>query len=699
MAAGYDATRSDCEGLGLRVFAPSRIRKDALDAVIAKLLFDETVEHGLEERVILKRFASRSCGNELPPLELRRALERLVASDTACVVSGSALGRDRYSLTAPGRDRLRADEASHEENMSKVLSTCFRSDPEHWRSPFLKALSLVFARYGHEVARQVLGSITNADLLSHMDLVEAVDTAARNDRGLNRSVLARGVARFFDQSDPEAAELKWHFAQAYYTAQIVGLDPHGRSLAEAVLHDVFMYVDANVLIAALDPRQTPHRATKALLHHSKSLAITWVIPTPTLDEFNRFLADLSPSDCRDSPALGGLARKVKEGERIGVEEILSSMGRFGNQLRAYVRIDTDDEDVWFGEAKGTKATADLMEILINKAQNGRRPKTVSAAEVDALNLQRVSWRRRASGEVGWLLTADLSLPGPYPRQGCHSSVALTVDAATHWIGPFTRRSDVADLQQGFAMILRSRLMPRAKVLSSASLRLCEQTQTYYGSLHKDEALDTIELLRSVGPGFDLQDPDSADDLETAVRELVAHRERRREAVTRELSLSTRRADELAAERDEVVGRAQAATDALKRSEERSERLVHTIDELRTELRMARLGLEAVLRLGLVGMVAGSIITFGILATYPVFGDLQNPSYWGAVVAWVALVSTACIGVGRLALVGEERWRALRSPQRLRLEVPNVSSSRLDGVATTSGATTASEAQAPVHRHG
>jgi len=388
-------------------FAPEvqQTRETLIDSFIQQVLSISEIGFNVEEvqnnlHAILKvNVAIR---------EILDSLERLITKERVFkyeeTLEGIKLKGKRqilFKLLSVARETI---EKQGEESTERFYSVCKRlfSDSEKgWEAyvePFFKFLTLVFLRLAGENYRMVHGDLSYRELAASAAFSSALNSVKHDLKSLDFHLFTDAAEEFFRNPDPEYAIIKWNLAQNYYALRIIGLEK--QSLSEEVFANAKFYLDTNVVISALEPREAHHKALISLCEVCEKLGIEVKVCRITLEELDRVIAtqreiivkviDQIPEEITykiSSNFFEAYVEKKKSGEAVDLDAIFENFESAEEKLKDSFKVEKEDAP-WFDQVEGESKTSDFAEVVADRYIKMRKHrKSTHAAKHDAMCLQ------------------------------------------------------------------------------------------------------------------------------------------------------------------------------------------------------------------------------------------------------------------------------------------------------------------------
>ena len=643
-----------------------------LETAINKIIEQNLVLAGAEGLGIaeMQQPGALSFINEIPAIsgrELQKALARL--EQQGRVVRNSD-GRFRLSQAIAQEIWSSVDEA--ENRLRRVLKNLFRNFDlpiSDFAQPFLHCLCLIFSRLGEAYVRNLKGDITAEELIKLSSVERALRHTVQQFPFLEKERFGGAVYRFFRESDPLFAAVKWNMAQNYYVAKALGLDQTGRLLSRELFADGEFYLDTNVLTEALEPSTKHYKSFQAMSKACNGLNIRLKTCQISIDELRRVVSferdniskvlENIPDETADKVRgilLPIYRERLRSGEQADLNEIVKMFDEAMPFLESQYGIERID-DKWFDDAISSSDTKALVEELQRiYAERRGREKTKNAALHDALVLRWIDKERKTLLRT-WFITRDLSLLeyGKGTTVPDHA-FAITMNALLQWLSPMALSdSNEDDMTEVFADAIKHHLLPQDSFFELTDFLIFAEMEWATKELPSEDVENCIRTIRRATPALDPSNSVDRERLSHEIGKFFADpgRKYKQELELREAQLSSQ-----SSELEQKQHEAELLQSALE--SERAARVVdnETWESKRKTDRLRRSGwwLLALITLLLVGIEAGVVYL-----TYK-FGEGSN--LWQKLLgSWHLLLGVLVGGYTLLGwfLVGRDRLRVLGWP--------------------------------------
>ncbi|HEX74533.1 MAG TPA: hypothetical protein G4N93_05220 [Dehalococcoidia bacterium] len=540
MNAFEDITRKRSMLLTARMrFSPQiqPVKETAIDKIIEQILFFVTpTEKGLSVEEIQYIFSSGSVGYAISSSDVENSCKRLGRKQR--IVPQQKGDLELYRLSEKASRELGGTHHRTEVRFNSVVNRLFKNAKEGasaFRAPFLKLLCIIFSQLAEEYVRVIKGDIKADEFLSFPFVSSALKEVKKEFVSIDGSLFESATLSFFRDSDPEYDAIKWNMVQNYYIAKALGLDPGGVLLSKEAFGHAIFYLDTNIIIEALEPKDRYHKSFLAFNKACKQLGITLKVCQISLDELRNWLAyqrelmekviDQIPDEAASEVSsifYEIYCEKKRAGEAISVGEFFTSFDSPMDQLKGLFEVELED-DIWFDEAKNKAEAITFAETLRSKFfAMRRRYKSRGAAIRDALLLLWLQKLREENGDNIWLITTDTSLPTCPPPNASSGSLAITLDAILQWISTMVVPEDaVADFTSIFAEMLKYRLLPQDRIFDLEDFLIFHEMHLSCKELPAEDVENCIRYIRVNAPMLDPSDPADREKLAYEVSKFFA----------------------------------------------------------------------------------------------------------------------------------------------------------------------------------
>ena len=512
------------------------VKESAIDRIVEQILFAADTKEGLSLQEIQDIFSSETGGYAISHHDMEDSLKRLVREQR--IIPQSTGKRILYRLSEKTNQELGEIQRRAEVCFSSVVNRLFKNakeGPSVYNSPFLKFLCIIFSKLGEECVRVIKGDIKEDDFLSFPFVSSVLEEVEKGFNSIDHSLFRKAVTSFFQDSDPEYDAIKWNMAQSYYIAKALGLDPSGVLLSTEVFGHAVFYLDTNIIIEALEPKDRYHKSFLAFNKACKQLGIILKVCQISLDELRNWLAyqrhliekvteQIPPETASKMRSIFYeiYCEKKMSDEAVNIDELFTSFSSPMDDLKALFEVQLED-DIWFDEAKNKTETIKFAEDLRSKYSVMRgRPKGRGAALRDAILLL---WLQKLRGENGgniWLITTDTSLPGSVPPNTSTESLAITLDALLQWISPIAvPESEKDGFTAIFAEMIKYRLLPQERIFNLEDFLIFHEMHMSCKELPAEDVEECIRYIKVNAPTLDPLNPADREKLAYEVSKFFA----------------------------------------------------------------------------------------------------------------------------------------------------------------------------------
>jgi len=508
-------------------------KESSIDKIIEQILpFDEN-KIGLTLHEIKNIIYSES-GSHILDNEIKNSIIRLIEGER--IVSE----KDRknnifYKLSEETYLEVEKIKQQAEDTFNSIVRRLFKNAKEGYKAyfdPFLDFLCIVFSSLGDEYVKILTGAFKKSDLLTGVSFSSALKKIKKNFPLIDHLLFKDAVITFFRDSDPDYDTVKWNMAQNYYVAKVLGMDPDGILLSKEIFSKAVFYLDTNIIISALEPKDIYHESFLVFKDACKQLRIELKICQVSLYELNcviefqRELLEKVGNQISDE-----LATKVdsvfyqiyseqkKSKEKFDLDDVFINFNSPKDDLKDKFNVGLED-DQWFYEAKKSpKVISFAKELKIRHSKmKGNQWKRDNAAIHDAILLFWLQELRRENNNI-WLITLDSSLPGAIPvTQSDNSrSLAITLDLVLQWISPIVAQEGrEVDFSETYGKMIRSRFLPQEKIFDLQDFLIFHQVGIECKELPSEDVEKSIRYIKNELPTLD---PSKSVDREKLVYEL------------------------------------------------------------------------------------------------------------------------------------------------------------------------------------
>lgn len=500
------------------------IKQTAIDKIVEQILLVANDGKGLSVKEIQSILYSESGGYIINIREIKNCINRLVIQERVAIREQRQ--KHLYRLTEKARLNIEEMQREASRHLDVVINRLFKNikgSTSIYITPFLECLSHIFSRLGEEYVRVITGEVSKEDFLTIPFISSILEKIVKRYDSMEASVFKNAIVSFLMESDPEYDSIKWNMTQNYFIVKALGLDPDILSLFKETFENAIFYLDTNLIIPALEPRDEYHESFKALYKACKRLNIKLNVCQISLDELRGWLGiqreliekvkDQIPKDMADkvySDFYQAYEEKRCSGDIFDIDEIFINFNSPREDLEEYFQIELED-DFWFDKAKYDPETISFAKTLQAKFLDMRkRPKTWSSSIHDALLLIWIHKLRKQNDGNIWLITRDTSLPGSLPQHSnAHlRSLAITQDALLQWISPIgiQEEEDEKDFLAIFSEIIKHRLLPQVRIFDLADFVVFHDLNMSCKNLPSEDVEGCIRYLKENVPMLNPSEP-------------------------------------------------------------------------------------------------------------------------------------------------------------------------------------------------
>ena len=517
------------------------IKQVVTDKIVEQILTVANDGKGLTAGGIQSIFSSESGGHTIGLPELRDSINRLLNQERVEVAASKGQTR-LYRLSEKAQADIEEIQREASRRLEAVVNRLFRNAKEEssvYFPPFLECLSCIFSRLGEEYVRVISGEVSKEDFLI-IPFVTSALARIKGKYGLTQAALFdNAITSFFQESDPEYDIIKWNMTQNYFVTKALGLDVDVILLFKEVFGNATFYIDTNLIIPALEPRDEDHESFKVLYKACKRLNTQLKVCQISLDELNRWVdnqrelikkvEDQIPKEIEQkvhSPFYQMYEDRQSSGEIVDIDEIFTNFSHPKDCLEEYFQVEFED-DPWFDEAINDPEIikfAKTLRVQYSDTRIRRRPKTKRAALHDALLFFWLQKLREESNHNTWIITADTSLPVHFqqPSQARSGSLAITQDALLQWISPIgVHKEDEKDFAAVFAELIKKRLLPHERVFDLEDFLIFHELNMSCKHLPAEDVEACIQHIRENAPMLNPLEPADREKLSSRVSRFFA----------------------------------------------------------------------------------------------------------------------------------------------------------------------------------
>src|SRR5579859_1456373 len=253
--------RAVLAGARIRLAPESQpLREAAIDRMVMQaLLYDgSTLPRTVRELQDRGALTLTGAPEAVRRADLQASLDRLVTQERVVATGDGAF--KRYALTADTAAEVSAAHVQADQRMERVLQKLFRSSGHirKHKAAFVDCICAVFGRLGERYVRLLKGDLNQDAIALSATVSKAIEASIRGNPTVDPEGFTAAVYRFFRDPDPDFDVVKWIFAQNYYVAKAIGLDPAGFTLSKEVFGNSVVYLDTNVLMCVSRAKTNSH---------------------------------------------------------------------------------------------------------------------------------------------------------------------------------------------------------------------------------------------------------------------------------------------------------------------------------------------------------------------------------------------------------------------------------------------------------
>jgi len=566
------------------------VKETAIDKTIEQILFVFSSGKELGSKEIQDVFSSES-GYAINLFDMENSLKRLIENKR--VILKQKRNLQLYELTDEARREIRDLQCQAEERFNSVVNKLFKNTREGssvYNSPFLKFLCIIFSQLGEESVRLIKGDVKVDKFLSSSSIPLILEKIKKDFPSIDHALFKSAVLSFFQDSDPEYDMIKWSIAQSYYIAKALGIDPSGILLSKEVFGHAIFYLDTNVILEALEPKQRHYESFLAFNKACMRLGVMLKVCQITLNELQDWLEsqhslmekviDQIPDET--APKVRSIFYKIyyekkMPGEVVNIDDLFINFRSPKDDLKSLFGVQLED-DPWFNEITNkpeTKSFAQILEAQYNKAHVYPKIKTHRAALHDAMLILWLQKLRKENSNNIWLITMDTTLPGSVPQNTSSESIAITLDALLQWISPMAvPESEENDFAAIFAKMIGYRLLPQEKIFGLEDFLIFGEMHISCRELPAEDVENCIRYIKINAPILDPSDPADREKLAYEVAKFFADPGRK---YKQNLAILESENIKIKKEYEEKIGEASKSKEELEKQHKRE------IEELNQKL--------------------------------------------------------------------------------------------------------------------
>jgi hypothetical protein len=451
----------------------------------------------------------------LRPESLQAVLRRLIESGK--VLQVEVQKRHAYHLTEIASEDVAAMVGSGEDMFKPVLDRMLdnsehllmRKDGETICRTFI---SECFTRFGLQIAKTVTGQLTAPDILKYAD-TKAAFAAALNGRNLPAECVESLSSRcitFLTSREPDDVRLKFHLAQGYYFAQLIGFnDTKFELLTETAFKGTVLFLDTNVAILGLLRNDKLASQFDELMTVAGRLGIELRITRATVNEIRRVIADRIRQADKLFAALPEELIERSEDQFINAyidarsadrtltpKAFFEPLENVSHLMKGLgVSLVELEEDSLIG-SRDFSRQAKVMQEVFKTARGFDKSQDILKHDIAhyALILD-----ERVSRALTWFLTRDRSLPivaarlkGDAQYPFCFSLIGFLQSVSPFLISG-EEEQGIADI---FSALVSEQILPREQLFNVRELTLLVEMNQDVISTPKDKLIAAVDYVKS-----------------------------------------------------------------------------------------------------------------------------------------------------------------------------------------------------------
>lgn len=456
--------------------------------------------------------------------EISSSLERLIANEKVEPYEETIEGikvkggkRRLYRLLSTSSKDIEKLERESTNRFNSVCRRLFKETGQEWKAysePFFKFLASIFSRLAGENYRMIRGELPSYELTSTVAFKSALKSVKKDLKSLDTQLFENAIENFFRSPDPEYASIKWNMAQNYYALRVIGLADHSLLLSRESFTNAEFYLDTNVVISALEPREAYHKAFISLCNVCENLGVRVKVCKETLEELDRVVKrnretienviDQIPEETKykvSSDFFEAYVEKTKTGEPVNIDAIFENFMSVEDKLRDRFKVTLEDNQ-WFEQVREEKEIQDFAKDVANRyIKMASHGKGELAAKHDAMCLLWVErLRKRTKNDQNiWFVTRDHTLPGCLPPNCAYDSLAITLDALIQWLSPMDVETNSEELALAYSEVICSRVLPRERLFDLDDFVIFHELEMTCKALPPEDVEGCIRYLKQSVP--------------------------------------------------------------------------------------------------------------------------------------------------------------------------------------------------------
>ena len=446
---------------------------------------------------------------------IEETLGRLVTSKRAAIVLRSA--GSSYYLTDLGKQHTDEATESAAQLFRPVLKRMLQDtaglfSTEDGETVCRTFISECFARFGHQIAKAVVGDLKDDGNFGGADIDGAFKAAIRTvslSEEAAQNLRARCI-RFLKSKEPEDQNLRFRLAQSYYVVQLLELSPRDfNPLAEDAFSGAVFYLDTNVVLDAVKSDESAQRF-REIVSASTSLSIELRITAATLDEARTVVSRRTQDIERIIDTLPSKFLERTNDEFLLAFQVAREanpsvmptdfMVRFEELPTLFYELEVAIDDRSADDIVGGRDVQRQCQIVSDAAEHVR-----GGGKSDAVSLHDVCHfllvqEERKSGCKSWFLTQDGTLShaaarlAPNELPFCFPLVAFLQSVSPFLESPSTRHS----LVDVFSAVLEGEVgdLSGRSLFNVTELRLISELHADVLSVPAEQLIPAFDYVKS-----------------------------------------------------------------------------------------------------------------------------------------------------------------------------------------------------------
>ena len=491
------------------------LRERVLDALVLGAL----VGSDSEEPFRVGKIKENVAGSTTTPLGIRdeviqEALGRLVEAGKVKQIEFRK--RHAYYLTEEAVESLA--EAIHEsERLVNAVFARHLRDTETFIAPAIAREILnsfileCFARSGRIIARSVAGVVATEDMARLVDARTAFQEAISRHR-LSPSQIESLEPRcnaFLESTDPLDERLRFILAQAYYFAQLLGLEHRGfNPLAEHAFAGTTFFLDTNVILIGLVPSDVDEELFQEVLDIARRAGIRLVVTRETIEEIREYISRRLPElrkiltvvpaqvlSQTSDPVIRAYLRAREANANLSADAYVAGLGSFETTIRERWRLEVDDRRAQ--EIIGGRDPGDVAHAIQQAAISRGHEKSERVLMHDVAHYFAVKDERDRAPHA-WFLSRDGSLPiaadrlAPNELPFCFHHLAFLQSLSPFVATPGEEYSFV----DTFAALVNDQFKPMGAVFDASELVVLAEFHEDVMATPSDQLMLALDFVKS-----------------------------------------------------------------------------------------------------------------------------------------------------------------------------------------------------------